>query len=56
MRDGSYFNCTILGKREKLQDVHNTNEADRFIHALFMSHVLRLQFGRLPQIKNAVEF
>ena len=45
-----------MGKRKKLQDVHNINEADRLIQSLFMSHVLRLQFGRLPQIKNAVEF
>jgi hypothetical protein len=30
---------TIIGKREKLQDVHNISEADRFIQALFMSHV-----------------
>jgi hypothetical protein len=29
-----------IGKKEKLQDIHNSNEADRFILALFMSHVL----------------
>jgi hypothetical protein len=28
-----------IGKKEKLQDIHNSNEADRFILALFMSHV-----------------
>ncbi len=30
----------MIGKREKLQDVLYVNEADRFIQALFMSHVL----------------
>ncbi len=28
-----------IGKKEKLQDIHNSNESDRFILALFMSHV-----------------
>ena len=28
---------TKIGQREKLQDVHNSNEADRFIQGLFSS-------------------
>ncbi len=35
MRDSSYFNCTIMGKREKLQDVHTVilmKQIDSFEH------------------------
>jgi hypothetical protein len=29
----------FIRKREMLQNVHNSNEADRFIQAMFTSHV-----------------
>ena len=38
--ESSHFYYTIIGKREKLQDVHKSNEADRFLQAFLMSHVL----------------
>jgi hypothetical protein len=40
LRDSSHFYYTIIEKREKLQDVHKSNEADRFLQTFFMSHVL----------------
>jgi hypothetical protein len=47
---------TIVGKREKLQDVHNSNEAFKHCSChmyLFKDTTVRLRFGGLSQIKNA---